>query len=79
MPLKNKIVIRGRDLSDSNNPNEYDNNFKDDINNDITRFRFAKQPKVLTQIHENTVLKRSISNRASTATRNKTDAFSTNN
>ncbi len=48
MPLKNKIVIRGRDLSDSNNPNEYDNNFKDDINNDITRFRFAKQPKVLT-------------------------------
>jgi hypothetical protein len=46
MPLKDQMKIRDRNFSDRNDPNEYDNNFENDISNDITKFRFAKQPKM---------------------------------
>jgi hypothetical protein len=45
MPSKNKIIIRDRDFSGRNNSNEYDD-FEDDISDDVTKFRFAKQPKI---------------------------------
>jgi hypothetical protein len=42
MPLKNKIIIKDRNFSGRNNFNECGDNFKDNINDDITKFRFAK-------------------------------------
>jgi hypothetical protein len=42
MPPKNEIAIKDRNSNNRNDSNEYDNNFKNDINDDVTKFRFAK-------------------------------------
>jgi hypothetical protein len=46
MPPKNEMVIRDRNFSDRNDPNEYGNDFEENINDNIIKFRFAKQPKI---------------------------------
>jgi hypothetical protein len=42
MPPKDEMTIKGRGLSGRNNPNECGDNFENDINDNITKFRFAK-------------------------------------
>jgi len=76
MPPKDEMATRGRNPSGRNGPNECGDNFEDDVSDDATRFRFAKQPKVSTWVHQNAAPKRSISDQASTTSRNETGAFS---
>jgi hypothetical protein len=79
MPPKDEMATRGRGSSGRTGPNECGDDFEDDVSDDAKRFRFTKQPKVSTWVHENATPKRSISNRASTTSRNETGAFSADN